>query len=118
MLLTGWMSHLWWVTEEWLRQVQAGLEAVQHMLRGGIPQAEGEQRAAAGRVQAPGIVAQQQLVLRLHFIPAEIIKSAEVRGSGAVSGHELALRPTSYLQELTMLLRVRGSQAGRKACWS
>ena len=61
--------------------MQAGREAVQHMLRGGIPQAEGEQGAAAGRVQAPGIVAEQQLVLGLHLIPAEYIKAAQGAGS-------------------------------------
>ena len=91
-LLTGWStSHLWWVMEEWLRQVQAGRVAVQHMLRGGIPQAEGEQHAAAGRVQAPGIVAEQQLVLWLHFIPADTKTSAQVSRAGA--GPEADLTP-------------------------
>ena len=82
MLLTGWsLSHLWRVTEEWLRQVQAGREAVQHMLRGSIPQAESEQRAAAGRVQAPGVIAEQQLVLRLHLVPAKIGEGCSAKGT-------------------------------------
>ena len=82
MLLIGWsMSHLWRVTEEWLGQVQAGHEPVQHMPRGSIPQGEGEQRAAAGRVQAPGIVAEQQLVLRLHLIPAKMGEGCSAQGS-------------------------------------